>query len=366
MGKQLWVSEYVDIPSPLSFARFAHLAYYLYRDTDISSTVTLSLSFQLIGYGLAGLSRRFLVYPSSAVWPNNLATIALNNSFHTNENHVANGWKVSQFHFFLYAFGGMFVYFWFPNYIAVFLSAFSWISWIAPDNIKLAAITGSQSGLGLNPLPTLDWNVVQTTGYPLISPFFSTLNNFMGMFLTFPIIVAIWFTNTWYTAYMPINVNRPYDRFGARYNVSSIVDENGLFDKAAYEAYSPLYLSASNAFIYGTYFAVYPATLVYVYLYHRREILSGFTSLFRRNRERACEPDVHTRLMFQNYSEVPEWWFVVLLLFSITLGMIALLAYPTHATVGSLFMGILLAIIFVVPIGSVLPLVVLRPILTTY
>lgn len=93
---------------------------------DFGYQITLSLSLQLIGYGFAGLSRRFLVYPSAAIWPRNLATIALNNSFHTEHNPVANGWKISQMRFFLYAFGGMFVYFWFPNYIATFLSYFSW------------------------------------------------------------------------------------------------------------------------------------------------------------------------------------------------------------------------------------------------
>ncbi|KAG9081544.1 hypothetical protein FS749_007583 [Ceratobasidium sp. UAMH 11750] len=40
--------------------------------------ITLSLSFQLIGYGLAGLSRRFLVYPTAAIWPRNLASYSRN------------------------------------------------------------------------------------------------------------------------------------------------------------------------------------------------------------------------------------------------------------------------------------------------
>ena len=40
--------------------------------------VLVTLSTNFIGYGLAGLTRRFLVYPSFAVWPSNLATIALN------------------------------------------------------------------------------------------------------------------------------------------------------------------------------------------------------------------------------------------------------------------------------------------------
>jgi OPT family small oligopeptide transporter len=303
-----------------------------------------------MGYGLAGLSRRFLVYPSAAIWPRNLATIALNNSFHAEQNPVANGWKVSQLRFFLYAFLGMFVYFWFPNYIAMFLSYFSWMTWIRPDDVKLAALTGSNAGLGLNPISTFDWNVVSATTMPLISPFFTTVNNFMGMLICFPIIVAIWFTNTWYTAYMPINVNRPYDRFGERYKVTNIVDERGLFDQAAYEAYSPLYLPAANAFLYGAFFAIYPATIVYAYLYHRHEIVRGFKSLVKKHDKKHLNRDVHNRLM-SIYPEAPEWWYAIILLVSIGLGLIALLKYPTNATVGSLFMGILLALIFIVPVG---------------
>ena len=54
----------------------------------------------------------------------------------------------------------MFVYFWFPNYIFQALSIFNWMNWIAPDNVNLAAITGFNTGLGINPLPTFDWNIL--------------------------------------------------------------------------------------------------------------------------------------------------------------------------------------------------------------
>lgn len=42
------------------------------------------------------------------------------------------------------------------------LSGFNWMTWIAPSNVNLAAITGSYSGLGLNPIPTFDWNWMYT------------------------------------------------------------------------------------------------------------------------------------------------------------------------------------------------------------
>ena len=241
--------------------------------------------------------------------------------------------------------------------MTTFLSCPDWvffcrISWIAPDNVNLAAIAGTQSGLGLNPLPTFDWNVITAYQQPLISPFLVTINIFMGMAVTFPIIVAIWYTNTWYTGYMPINVNQPYDRFGNRYKVTKVLDENGFYDQAAYEAYSPLYLTASNAFLYGVFFAVYTATIVYAYLHHRFEIVRGFKSLLKKTNPKVAHRDVHNRLM-SVYPEVPEWWYLLLLLAAIGLGLIAILNYPTHTTVGALFMGIALAVVFIVPVGVI-------------
>lgn len=44
--------------------------------------ILLALSTNLMGYGLAGLTRRFLVYPSFCIWPRSLVTIALNGALH--------------------------------------------------------------------------------------------------------------------------------------------------------------------------------------------------------------------------------------------------------------------------------------------
>jgi hypothetical protein len=109
---------------------------------------------------------------------------------------------------FAYCFGAMFVYYWFPNYIIQAMSYFNWMTWIAPGNVNLAAVTGGLGGLGLNPLPTWDWNQFTVTAEPLISPFYSIFNGFLGALVTVPIILAIWYTNTWNTAYIPINDSR--------------------------------------------------------------------------------------------------------------------------------------------------------------
>jgi len=65
------------------------------------------------------------------------------------------------------------------------------------------------------------------------------LQFFLGALFTLPIVAAIWFTNTWYTAHIPINSNHVYDNTGELYQVMKVVNDKTLFDEAAYNAYSP-------------------------------------------------------------------------------------------------------------------------------
>jgi OPT family oligopeptide transporter len=53
---------------------------------EFAYQLLIGLSTNYIGYGLAGVTRRFLVYPSHCVWPTSLVTIALNKAFHSESN----------------------------------------------------------------------------------------------------------------------------------------------------------------------------------------------------------------------------------------------------------------------------------------
>lgn len=346
---------------------------------NVGYQILIALSTNFIGYGLAGICRRFLVYPAYCVWPSSLVTIALNSAFHDQsiEAKTVGGpfksvWSMSRIRFFTWAFGLMFVYFWFPNYIFGALSYFSWMAWIAPNNVDLANITGSLNGLGLNPIPTFDWAVLRAIVDPLMVPFFSTFNAFLGMFASTLIIIGIYYTNAFNTAYLPINTNKPFDHFGKRYNVTSILDDKGIFDSAKYEAYSPPFLSAANVVVYLCFFALYSATVTYGALYHRHEIMLGLGDAARsvkgwwarmvnkatgRGGQQAAEGkvdelDVHNRLM-RAYPEVPEWWYMICLALAIGVGMAGIAAFPTNTTPFVVLYGIALCLLFVVPIGII-------------
>ncbi|KAJ6496101.1 OPT-domain-containing protein [Mycena sanguinolenta] len=314
--------------------------------------ILVALSTNLIGYGLAGLTRRFLVYPATAIWPANLAAIALNRAFHADKTTVADGWSVSRLRWFLYCFCAMFVYFWFPDFIWQALSYFNWMTWISPMNVSLAAITGSVFGLGFNPLPTFDWNQITVMTDPLINPFFTTFNLFLGALFSFPVIVAIWYTNTWNTGYLPINSNLVFDNTGNLYEVANAVGADTLFNQTMYEDYSPAYLSASYAISYGVFFAVYTATLSYTFLNHRHEIIHGFRSILSREKTSNMHKDVHVRLM-ESYKEVPEWQYFIVLVFAVVVGAVGIGVYPTNTSPAVVLYGVFLAMIFCIPIGII-------------
>lgn len=138
-------------------------------------------------------------------------------------------------------------YFFFPGFIFQALSYFSWMTWIAPNNIALSAITSPYGGLGLNPLPTFDWNVFSIWLVPLTIPTFSIMNQFAGLLIAVPMCAAIWFSNSWFTAYMPINSNHTFSNTGKAFNVTKILTD-GKLDEAKYQEYSQPWMSASVPF----------------------------------------------------------------------------------------------------------------------
>ncbi|KAF4454414.1 hypothetical protein F53441_3040 [Fusarium austroafricanum] len=336
-----WLKKYFDLP-------FA---------ADFGFQICLSLAMNLLGFGLAGLARRFLVYPSFCIWPRSLATVALNQK--SGNASVLGPFKkmynMSRYRFFMLAFAAMFVWFWFPDVIASALSLFNWLSWIAPNNFNLTAITGLSKGLGFNPLPTFDWNIATYYIDPLLVPFHVTFNMFLGALLGGITIIGMYWTNTYNTAYLPINTNTMFDNTGAKYNVSYILDDRGLLDAEKYQAYSQVYIAASSVTYYIYFFAVYSAVISYAALYHWNDIKLGFMSLwqsFKKHSKVDEFKDVHTKLMDQ-YKEVPEWWYIILNIVGIAFGVASVAAWPTNTSVGTVFFGLALAILFTIPTGII-------------
>ena len=305
-------------------------------------------STQCIGFAFGGVLRRFVVDSPGAIWPLNLVTATFLTNMHINENHTANGWKISRLAFFVIVFVASFVWYWFPGYIFQALSYFSWITWIKPNNVIINQVFGSSSGLGMIPNNiALDWN--QIAGYigsPLIPPASVIATIFGSIVVIFWIVVpAIHYSNTWYSQYLPISSTGSFDRFQQTYNVSKIIDHKTLsFNEAEYKKYSPLFLSTTFAISYGLSFASILATITHTICFHGRDLIASLKAKEK--------PDVHNRLM-KAYKPVPEWWYLIVFLVFFGMSIATVRAWPTEMPVWGLVFALIIAIIFLLPVAII-------------
>ena len=198
---------------------------------------------------------------------------------------------------------------------------------------------------------TFDWN--QISGYigsPLIPPASVIATILFSMVTIFWIIVpAIHYSNTWYAQYLPISSSGSYDRYGSNYNVSRIINKDTLsFNEKSYKNYSPLFLSTTFAISYGLSFAAIFATLVHTVLFHGKDIM--------RQLKQKEKPDVHMRLMRQNYKDVPEWWFLIVFLVFFAVSIVTIRCWNTEMPVYALIVALLIAVLFLLPVGVIFAL----------
>ena len=92
------------------------------------AAVFITLSSQLIGYGIAGLMREILVYPTRMLWPYNLPVATLLESLHRDKTVAKQRLRL-----FYIVFGILFVWEIIPEYIAPVLEGFSIIWYVAPS-----------------------------------------------------------------------------------------------------------------------------------------------------------------------------------------------------------------------------------------
>lgn len=242
------------------------------QDATIVYQLLLTLSTQILGYAFAGLTRRFLVRPSGMIWPGTLMSAAMFGTLHKEENKPANGWRMSRWKFFYLIFFSSFIFYFIPGLLMPALSYFNVITWFAPDNVVVANLFGVVSGLGLFPV-TFDWAQIAYIGSPLLTPFWAAMNVVGGLVIVMWIVAPIaYYTNLFYSSYMPILSASVFDNTGKIYDVSRILTSDFVFDKEAYSSYSRVYLPITYVLSYGLQFAGLASLLTHTACWHGRDI----------------------------------------------------------------------------------------------
>ncbi|KAK6116184.1 hypothetical protein DH2020_008453 [Rehmannia glutinosa] len=223
----------------------------------------LIITTQVLGYGWAGLLRKYVVEPAHMWWPSTLVQISLFRTLHEKENNDVpetgdgSGNKAQMSRSKLLV----------PNTTEHFMGMLG-----VSRSVTAHQIGSGLNGLGLGAL-TLDWSTVASFLFsPLISPFFAIANVFIGYFMIMYIVIPIsyWGLNVYNAKTFPIYSADLFTANGQEYDISAIVDHKFELDleQEIYERY--------------------------------RASSKG-------------KKDIHTKLMKKNYKDIPSWWFYILL-----------------------------------------------------
>ncbi|KAL4187975.1 hypothetical protein AMTRI_Chr09g21550 [Amborella trichopoda] len=306
------------------------------------------ITTQVMGFGWAGMFRKYLVEPAAMWWPYNLVQVSIFGALHEKEERPKESLTRNQF--FLVALICSFAYYALPGYLFPMLTSLSWICWIFPKSVLAHQLGSGLHGLGLGAIG-LDWSSISSyLDSPLASPWFATANVAAGFFLfTYVIVPLAYWLDLYNAKRFPIFSEKLFAYSGGEYNITAIVDSNFNIDLEAYEKGGKLYLSTFFVLTYGIGFASLAATVVHVLLFHGREILQISKTTFQEK-----TMDIHTKLMTK-YEQVPEWWFIVTLILNIAAAMFACEYYNDQLQLP--WWGVLLAcgisIFFTLPIGII-------------
>ncbi|KAJ4229924.1 hypothetical protein NW759_003290 [Fusarium solani] len=327
----------------------AQLVFYK-QNFGIMFQLLLTISTQSVGYGIAGMLRKFLVYPASMIWPENLVGVTLMNAMYERNDApdpTIIGGTMHRYKWFTIVTGCAFAYYFIPGFLAQFLSIFAVATWLAPQNPVVNQLFGGQTGLSLLPI-TFDWTqIAGYVGSPLIPPWHAIANTLIGVGTFFIVLSSfLHYGGVWYAEYLPMSDSSTYDNTGAPYNTTRILTPEFTLDEEEYKNYSPLFISTTFAMSYGLSFAAISSLVVYTYLHNGKQIWQQWRNSTKE------KPDIHMKLM-NKYKEAPTWWYMSLFAAMLLIGFYTVLGFPTNLSWWAFLLAIAISFGFALPIGII-------------
>ncbi|XP_021776231.1 oligopeptide transporter 4-like [Chenopodium quinoa] len=318
------------------------------RNISFLAAWILIITTQVLGYGWAGLMRKYVVEPSHMWWPNTLVQVSLFRALHEKDDKDER--RTSRAKFFLIALTCSFLWYAVPGYLFSTLTSISWVCWVFSRSVTAQQLGSGMKGLGLGAI-TLDWSAVASFLLsPLITPFFAIANVCVGYVLIIYIFmpIAYWGLDLYSARKFPIFSSHLFTAQGQIYNISAIVNDQFELDQTQYAKQGQIHMSTFFALTYGFGFATIAATLTHVGFFHGREIYERYQASYK------SKEDIHTKLM-KNYKDIPAWWFYALLGLTITISFLLSIFLKDQVQIPwwALLFACGIAFIFTLPISII-------------
>jgi OPT family oligopeptide transporter len=365
----------------------------LYYNVIPNPVVAIALLFssQLLGYGMAGILRKSLVYPTKMLWPSVLPLNSLIETLHRDKTEMK-----KKFNLFWIVFGVVAVWELFPQYIMPILTGVSIFCLMSRNSLVITNIFGGASGnegLGLLSM-SFDWQYIGISS--LYLPLVTLSNAFIGYILCMALFVSLYYGDVWKARSFPFLSQSLFSPTSnatsyAVYNQSAILDRTFELNSTKLAVSGIPFFTATNASYLLTTNLGISATIVHILLWNFGAVRDAFqlpnlskirsiisnpkwwfakaTATTSDNEKFKEDQDPHYQMMLA-YDEVPAWWFHATLVFSMIIGLICIYALQSTlpwwgfliacalSFLSTLFFGAMAAMIgFNVPITSVIQLI---------
>ncbi|CAI8497138.1 unnamed protein product [Hanseniaspora opuntiae] len=242
----IYTFNHMCTTTTLLFKFVYELIFYFKFKINAGGLFMFNLTTFLFAFGLAVFMRQVCVYPATQVWPETLGPSALLESFHSPQKSLTPAssvnYKKSIYAAFWYTFVFSFLAYWFYDLIFPFLTYLgAFISWAKPESAVLGQVFGLKGGLGMIPL-TFSWPQINNISNPMLTPLW-TLFNVYGSFVFWGLIIlpALYYSNHWQTAHLPMMSNGIFNTNGTAYVVKKVIDNKTMaLSMEKYEKYSPV------------------------------------------------------------------------------------------------------------------------------
>ncbi|KAG9523020.1 OPT superfamily oligopeptide transporter, partial [Aureobasidium melanogenum] len=342
--------------------------------------IFIVLSSQLLGFGVAGMLRDILVYPSKMLWPMTLPVTTLLQTIHKDKAETKHRMRIWYIVFFA-------IFFWeiLPEYMFTVLTGVSIFCLADQHNLIFTNLFGGASGNeGLGFLSfCFDWNYIASFQSPLWYPLQTTVNMLIGIIGCYILFMGIYYGNVWESQNFPFLSQALYNSTSTAsnytiYNQSLILNDQFEidFNKLAQEGVP--YLTGSYIAYLITSNAGLTATFVYMLLWNWNDLKAAWTWAHPRNLSKLLDPktymfwrneespeermqrkiddptlDAHYKVMLLNrYREVPLWWWAAVMVISWVVGIICLYSIKSTLPGWGYLLALILTFVFTLFFGA--------------
>ncbi|KAG1754615.1 OPT oligopeptide transporter protein-domain-containing protein [Suillus lakei] len=284
---------------------------------NAGSSIFLLFSSQLLGYGIGGLMRGILLYPSKMLYPGVLPLLSMFDALYRDGIEARRRLKV-----FYFVFTVIFIWEIFPEWIFPLLTGLSIFCLAVPNNAAVSRVFGGSNGnegLGLLSI-CFDWQ----------------LSSFIGYILCMVVFVGIFYNNIWESQNFPFLAQLLFYENGTVYNQTLIMNSNYEVDPTLVaEQGLPFYAGTWIINLLSTNLMTYAAAWTWMNMDTLRSWRANFDWKFWQHSGKREVPantedlDPHYREMLK-YPDTPNSWYLLTFVLSFIVGLVVI--YKTNST----------------------------------